>query len=294
MWSAISTPAYSFAAFLPPFVRPNLAAAALLALLTFGSLLGLVRSPGAFLSALVVLVGFELFFQLIYPGYYRHEALLLVYLVTLYWLAGEGRGGAWPEHWRLEERLGRAPDFGRILFLLLLALQVVTGAGLVAADLSGVPYSRSRDLADLLKRRHLTDAILIADPDTLLETVSYYLPNPTYLMREQKLGHVVRFTRHVRRDLSVDDYLRDARLLQARTGRPVVILFQRHIDEAKGPFSIAEVYIWTFSGDPEQVRRFQAATRRIARFGPAITDESYDVYLLDRPQQPGAAAGSAR
>ena len=117
VWSAISTPAYSFGAFLPPFVRPNaprrrLARSAHLRQPARAAPLAR-RLP----SALVVFVGFELFFQLIYPGYYRHEALLLVYLVTLYWLAGEGRGGAWPAHWRLEERLGRAPDFGRILFL---------------------------------------------------------------------------------------------------------------------------------------------------------------------------------
>jgi hypothetical protein len=288
VWSAVSTPAYSFWAFMPPFVRATPVAAGFLGLLAFGSLLGLLRSPAAFLSALVVFFGFELFFQLIYPGYYRHEALLLVYFVTLYWLVAEGRGGAWPESWRVEARLGRITGIGTALFLALLALQVVTGAGLVAADLGGIPYSRSRDLADLLKREHLTDAILIADPDVLLEPLSYYTPNPIYLMRRQRFNRVVRFTGQVRRELSVDDYLRGARILQARTGRPVVILFQRHIDEATRPFHILEVYIWSFSGTPEQVRRFQTATRRIARFAPAITDESYDVYLLNPPAAPAA------
>ncbi|MDB5694190.1 MAG: hypothetical protein JWO81_3253 [Alphaproteobacteria bacterium] len=284
VWSAVSTPAATFWAFVPPFVRATPAAAAFLGLLVFGSLLGLLRSPAAFLSALVVFLGFELFFQLIYPGYYRHEALLLVYLVTLYWLVAEGRGGAWPEAWRVEARLGRLPEIGTALFLVLLGLQVVTGAGLAAADLNGIPYSRSRDLAALLKREHLTDAVLVADPDTLLEPLSYYAPNPIYLMRRQRFDRVVRFTGQVRRELSVDDYLRDARILQARTGRPVVILFQRHIDGATRPFHILEVYNWAFSGTPEQVRRFQASTRRLARFAPAITDESYDVYLLNAPK----------
>jgi hypothetical protein len=281
--NAVSTPAASFWAFVPPFVRATPAAAGFLGLLVFGSLLGLLRSPAALLSALVVFLGFELFFQLIYPGYYRHEALLLVYFITLYWLVAEGRGGAWPERWRIDARLGHVPEIGTILFMVLLALQVVTGAGLVATDLGGIPYSRSRDLADLLKREHLTNAILVADPDTLLEPMPYYTSNPIYLMRTQRFDRVVRFTGQVRRELGVDDYLRDARILQARTGRPVVIVFQRHIDEATHPFHISEVYIWSFSGTPEQVRRFQAATRRIARFAPTITDESYDVYLLNAP-----------
>jgi hypothetical protein len=283
LWRAVSNPIDSFWAFMPPNARDTLPDAVFLGILMFGSLAGLLRAPAAFLSALAAFLGFELFFQLIYPGYYRHQALLLVYLLILYWLVAEGRGGRWPERWRPPPRLGRVADAGTALFLVLLALQVLIGAGLTAADFSGIPYSRSRELGALLKRERLTDAVLIADPDMFLEAMPYYVPNPLYLMREQKFGHVVRFTRHVRLDLTIDDYLRDARALQARTGRPVVILFQRRIDHYSKPFRIPEVHIWSFSGTPEQARRFEAATRRIARLPPTITDESYDVYVLDPP-----------
>jgi hypothetical protein len=289
VWSAISTPAYSFWALMPPYIRATPAAAAILGVFVFGSMLGLLRAPAAFLSALAAFLGFELFFQLIYPGYYRHEALFLVYFVILYWLVAEGRGGRWPQGWRVEARLGRVADIGTILFLGLLAIQVLSGAGLLAADLSGIPYSRSRDLAALLKREHLDDALVIADPDMFLEPLSYYAPNPIYLMRTQSFSRVVPFTRHARLDLSLDDYLRDARALQARSGKPVVILFQRRIGPRTPAFRIREVHIWSFSGTPEQVGRFQAATRRLARFGLAITDESYDVYLLNPPPPPAPA-----
>ena len=60
------------------------------------------------------------------------------------------------------------------------------------------------------------------------------------------------------------------------------------------PFRILEVHIWTFSGTPQQVRRFQAATRRLARFAPSITDESYDVYLLNPPKPAPAPAPAPR
>lgn len=282
-WRAVSNPLASFWAFMPPNARDTRLDAVILGIVMFGSLAGLVRAPAAFLSALVAFLGFELFFQLIYPGYYRHQALFLVYLLILYWLVAEGRGGRWPERWPLTAKLGVVTKAGTALFVVLLALQVMIGAGLVAADFSGIPYSRSRELGALLKREHLTNAVLIADPDMFLEAMPYYVPNPTYLMREQKLGQVVRFTRHVRRDLTIDDYLTDARALQARTGRPVVILFQRRIDQYRTPFRTEEVHVWSFSGTPEQARRFEAATRRIARLPPAITDESYDVYLLTAP-----------
>jgi hypothetical protein len=294
LWRAVSNPIDSFWAFMPPNARDTQFDAIILGFLMFGSLAGLIRAPAAFLSALAAFLGFELFFQLIYPGYFRHQALLLVYFLILYWLVTEGRGGRWPERWRISANLGLPANAGTALFIVVLGLQVLIGAGLVAADFSGIPYSRSRELGALLKREGLTNAVLIADPDMFLEAMPYYVPNPIYLMREQRFGHVVRFTRHVRLDLSIDDYLRDARALQARTGRPVVILFQRRIDHYPRPFRIPEVHIWSFSGTPDQARRFEAATRRIARLPPAITDESYDVYVLNPPPAANRSRAPAR
>jgi hypothetical protein len=285
IWTALSTPSFSFPDFLPLALPSGPLSAALLSILLLGSVIALIRTPGGFLAGLAAFLGFELFFQLVYPGYYRHEALLLVFLLALHWLAAEGRGGLWPERWRVEARFGRAADAGTILFVALLALQLLTGLGLAAADLSSIPYSRSRDLADLLKREHLTNAVLIADSDTWLESLPYYAANPIYLMRTQNFGHVVRFTRHGRVDLDLDDFLRDGHVLQARTARPVVLVFQHRIREPRD-FHVPEANFWTLSGTADQIRRFQVGTRRLARFAPAITDESYDIYLLNPPTAP--------
>lgn len=286
IWAALSTPSFSFPDFLPLALPSGPLSAALLSILLLGSVFALVRTPGGFLAGLAAFVGFELFFQLIYPGYYRHEALLLVFLLALHWLVAEGRGGRWPERCRIETRFGRAAKAGTVMFVALLALQLLNGLGLAAADLSGIPYGRARDLAALLKREHLTNAVLIADSDTWLEPLPYYAANPIYLMRAQSFGHVVRFTRHGRVDLNLDDFLRDGRMLQARTGRPVVMVFQYRLGGRPHDFHVPEANFWTLTGTADQVRRFQAATRRLARFAPAITDESYDVYLLDSPPAP--------
>ena len=40
----------------------------------------------------------------------------------------------------------------------------------------------------------LKDAILIGDPDYMLEPMHYYLPNRTYFVREQRYGGIVHFT----------------------------------------------------------------------------------------------------
>ena len=283
--SGILFPAVTFWELMPPFIPETSWAAALYGALLFGTLLGLLNRPAAFLSALAALIGLLLFFSLIYPGGYRHQALFLVYLIAMHWLVTEGRGGAWPERWRLEERTGRLIPAGQVFFVAILALQLPTSYFLVSTDLQGYPFSRSRDLAALLERENLGAAILIADPDIYLEPLSYYADNPTYFMRRQRFGNVVRFTRDVRRELNLDDFLTDARALQRRFRRPVVIVMGRRLDPER-PFRIHEVHVWYFSGTSEQIRRFQAATRMLARFGAAATDEFYDVYLLTDPGPP--------
>jgi hypothetical protein len=55
--------------------------------LIVGTLLSLVRWPAAFLAALSALIAFSLFFTIIYPGYFRHEALWLCFVVTLHWIS---------------------------------------------------------------------------------------------------------------------------------------------------------------------------------------------------------------
>jgi hypothetical protein len=261
------TPAY-------PAIRTGLG------ILLAGSLIGLATRPGALVSSLLALAGFELFFHLVYPGGYRHQALILIYLITMYWLAARGHGGRWPSRWRADAQIGRAATAGRWAFIVLLAIQVWKSEDPISRELQGRPHSRARDLGRLLAEQRLQHAVLIADPDVHLEPMPYYSSNPIYLMREQRFGAIPLFTRRARVELSLDDYLADARALRQRTGRPVVIVMMHRLDPAKPPFRLREVYAWYFSADPAQVRRFQAATRRIASFPPAVTDESYDVYLL--------------
>jgi hypothetical protein len=253
----------------------------LLTILLLGSLTGLLAAPGAFLSSALVLVLFTLLFQLVYPGTYRHQSLFLVYLVTMYWLVLSGRGGRWPTRWRgLETQRLRAGSTA--LFTILLSFQMVPSAALLGAEARNIPASRIRDLADLLHRERLLDATLIADPDVMLEPLPYYAPNPIYLLRDQRYDRVVRFTRNARTELDLDQLLGDARLIQARTGKPVVILLQHRLDPEQS-LAVREVYVWAFHASQEQIRRFLQATKKIASFGPARSDESYDVYLLESP-----------
>jgi len=67
---------------------------------------------------------------------------------------------------------------------------------------------------------------------------------------------------------------------QAQRRTPVLILLP-HPLKLDAALTIHEAYNWIFRTTPDQVRRFQASTTLLARFGPALTDESYAVYELN-------------
>ncbi len=254
--------------------------AALLCLLLLGSVLSLIRTPAGLLAGVVVLLALLLFFQLVYPGSYRHQALFLVFLTTIHWLVAQGHGGRWPGDgtaFRLLETIGRGA------FVVLLALQVLTSYDILAGAARGVPFARTADLAALIHARGLDDATVMADPDVMVEALPYYTDNPIWMVREHKFGRVVRFTRHAQIDLTTGDLLRTAQDLRRMRGKPVVIVIQRHMNPNAPAFRERAGYVGSYSSTPEQVRAFLDATTRIAVLRPARTDESYAVYLLKDP-----------
>ena len=120
----------------------------------------------------------------------------------------------------------------------------------------------------------------MSNPDVMVEALGYYAPNPIWLVRQRTLGRVVCFTFFDDEDLSLGEMLATARQLRQRTGRPIVIMLRRTLDPAAPAKVESEGYRITFSVTPQQTRDFLAATTRLASYGPAQTDENYDVYLL--------------
>jgi hypothetical protein len=254
----------------------------ILSLIIFGSILGLIRLPGALLAALAALIGFSLFFTLVYPGYYRHQALWLVFLLTMYWMAGEsGVGSERPQ----SKPIVWTSAAGFALMVLLVGAQAAGGCrAIIELASDRFPQSRSRDFGNLIKDRpDLKNAIIMADPDYLLEALPYYIDNPIYLMRQRQFGNVVTFTNEALLKLDLDDILNVAKRLHQERGEPVVILMERRLSADQPATVYPEGYNWTLNVTPDQVRRFLASTKLLVRFGPAKLGETFDVYLLDRP-----------
>ncbi|MGO7211007.1 hypothetical protein ACCS75_07875 [Rhizobium ruizarguesonis] len=255
--------------------------AALMSVLIYGSLLALANRWPALIAAGLVLLGLSLLFTLVYPGGYRHQALWLVFMIAITALAtdsqrdGAGVAGI--------EAAGGIVTFGRLCFLILLALQVVSGIEKVhQAFIAEIPLSRSKDLGAFIQSRpDLKDAVIMADPDYLVEALPYYVPNRTYLLREERFGAIVRYTRNARLSLSLADILQTAHRLQQSEHVPVVILLSQRLDQVTAPVSLRESYVWRLSLTPEDISAFQSATSLVKRFGTvAGSDETFDVYVL--------------
>ena len=271
-----------FAALVPAAWANVPFASVLLAAMVTGSIVGLIRSPAGLAAGAAVGLTLPLFFQLVYPGSYRHQALFVVFMLTLYWLVAEGGGGRWPARApvlrpALQRALQRLGQGGLVALLLVQVTQAVLPIGATAM---GVPSSRSRDLGLLLRREPLDRAVVIAFPDVLLEPLGYYAPNPVWLVRERRWGRVAAFTTAAERDVSLSEMLATARRLRAATGRPVVVVLKPRLDPRAPAQAWPEHYVGALTTTPGEVRAFLAATRRLARFGPVMTDETYDVYLL--------------
>lgn len=251
-----------------------------LSIILLGSIAGLVERPAAMLAALTSCLGLSVFFALIYPGSYRHQALWLMFLLSMYWITGAPTAGITLGKTRTILRTS-----GWILLVVLLLLQAAQGArqaARLAADRA--PESRSRDLARLISGdASLKNAIVVADPDYLVEALPAYMTNRVYRLRENQFGSIVRFTRKAQQELSLAEILAKARQLRDSEREPVLILLTERLDPTAPARRIPEGYSWTLTTSPQEARAFLSATRRMARFDVACcSDESFDVYLLDR------------
>lgn len=268
-------------------------------LLLLGSAAGLIRRPAAAVALLVALFGTSLLFAIVYGGSYRHCALILSFIVMLYWIVGSGEPANAPGNpggllsramAALNGPVGRGVTVtGQVLFMILLAQQIRPAAVHVwEAVRGGRPQSQTEAFGAFVRQRpDLRQAIIMADPDFLIEPLSYYLSNPLYLMREGQFRGFVRFTRHADLDISLADLLARANALAAQRRAPVIILISAPLQELSTTTTYREGYNWTLQADPGLVAAFNRATKWLGSFRPAMTDEEFDAYLVTPPAPSG-------
>lgn len=243
-------------------------------ILLFANCLAFIRRPPAFLASLAALTGLKLFFFFVYPSGYRHEALFVVFLLALHWINARGAAGSWSD----KRWMNPVQSLGTAAFILLLVAQSLDLVKPLLLEAKGIPYGRSADAARLLEQPDLQGAIVMADPDPMLEALPYYGQNHLWFLREESFGKVFLKTRSDRQQITLDDILTDAERLHRRFGRPIVILLHADLESSRSG-SLSTLYRDSTVLTPSGINHFLASTRRIARLRPAITDESYDVYV---------------
>jgi hypothetical protein len=239
--------------------------------------LGLARWPSALISAFVAFFTLKMFFFFVYLSYFRHEVLFIIFLLSLHWIVAEGNGG----HPVQKDWARKLTLFGQWAFVSLLASQSLLVLKPIYYQIADIPRSRSADVAALLQRPELSNAIVMGDPDVILEPLAYYVDNPLWHLRQERFGQVVQLTHNGRSDLTLDEILADAQRLHDASGRPVVFLFRLRLRML--PRSRYKVlFSHTTTITPESELRFRNSTRLLASYPRAGTDESYDVFVYHR------------
>jgi hypothetical protein len=136
------------------------------------------------------------------------------------------------------------------------------------------------------------DAILIGEPDYLLEAVRYYADNRIYIVREKRFGHTVRFVRSAQLQLSLGELLCAAWHVQTRENTPVLIALG-HLTVGKptaepdaAPHSISYPYRRTFTWSKEELavwRRHTTLQQQLTQ--NVVGDEMYAIYSVTPPSR---------
>jgi hypothetical protein len=268
---AVLRPDETFAALIPTWVRPKIAV-----LLLYAAIGGLLMRPNLLLAAFGAQVAFGVFYRLVYPGWYRHQGLHLLFLVALYWiLIRTAPPAAWTG---LRRAAFRGGLFGAVLLLLAFDLWRMPVA--VLADIRGTRSASPQLAAFLAGSPQYHNAIIVPEPDFMLESLPYYSDATIYLPREGRYGNTVAWTTDSRAQMTLGELLRIGRAVQADSGRPVLlVLAPLDLDRGSGErkYLYGKVFTWTRA----ELDELRNTTTQVALLEASETDEDYQVFALN-------------
>lgn len=275
LWSsfvdAVLRPGQTFSALMPK-VLPLL-----VSLLLYLAVLGLIHRPNLALTALGSLIAFGLFFRLGYGGSYRHQGLFLVFLLVLYWIYIESLKNDKAIK-RIKYLLFNTGLYVAMLLLILWNVHKTTVA--VWGDIN-LEISSSKAFGEFLNTsKFYKNAIIVPEPDYLLESLPYYAKNRIYLPRENRFGTTVSWTTEANYRLSLGELLSLAIDLKSRFDQPVLIVLGHwdiyKYEHRKKNFSYNKIFTW----NKDEFTEFNRLTILVAKFMSAYSDENYLVYAI--------------
>lgn len=246
----------------------------LTSVLLLSAIAGLTRQPRFALTGFVAMVALGTLFAGVYPGSFRHQGLLLILLVVLYWLALDDTRETAPEPRHVLRSVGLN---GAMVALFLAAL--VQTRYFAIQDLRR-PMSSSKTLAEFLVHSAYRDAIIVAEPGYYAEALPYYTSNRIYFPRERRFGTTVKWDKTPQERLSLSELIDVAQQVAEHERQPVLILLGHREVHAKPSgtalFPYGKEFTWT-EGDR---RRLATSTLLVADFASAAGDENYSAHAL--------------
>ena len=231
------------------------------------------RSLPCLIALVLAVFSFEIVFQHVYGAGLRHEGILAFTLISLCWIATT-------EAQRQNER-ARA----RLIPLGLIPLIVVQAAALpwiVKLDIER-PRSSSKAFGQFIRDTpRLRNAVIMGDPDYLLEPMPYYVRNPIFFPRQHGFNYRTHFDHGAQRDLELrlGAMLDVADSLACANRQPVLLAMgeYRLLTEAEGesPVSYVNTFRWNAS---ERSRLFEKGKLVFSSFG-SWTREDYNVFEI--------------
>ena len=249
-------------------------------IIIWGMYVYLLRKPRLLIIFLASVIGLAMFFILIYPTVeMRHQGALFILMIAVLWL----------DEFSTEREIKITGVFDRIIRVInahrnsllgfLLLMQLCLGYSAVKNEIK-YEYSSSKSLAEFLKKDpRLNGAILIGEPDYLMEALPYYTDIQIYSPRLRRFVKHAVYTTEATLKLSLDDLLVEAEKLKKKYHRPVIILVG-HVLCLHGPFVKDMPYHMTFTYSEKSLKNFYRKTIKIKDFRVAFGDENYTIFLL--------------
>jgi hypothetical protein len=242
-------------------------------------------TPHVALAVLAFFAGAAWFIGRVYTALPHHLGMLFLVLVAATWLRAAAAGAA--------RSAPRSPlqrfAWPLLLFVAwppLLALHAYRGLRAVKSEVESL-NTCAPELAALLDRPDLRDAVLIGEPDYFLDALPAYRDNPIWVWRENRFARRVSWTTANRSAGDLDGLVAAARAVQRDSARPVLLVIGKQIPLEQPLADVVHGYGTRFSWTAAQHRAFAAATELVARLPADASgfrgDEHYDVYRLRAP-----------
>ncbi len=249
-------------------------------IIIWGLYVHLLRKINLLIIYSSAVIGLALFFILVYPSNeLRHLGSLYLLMIFIFW------ADTYPsKEIKLPLKILEKPrhfisSHTNAFFTFLLIIHACMAYPVIKKDILR-PYSSGKDLAAFIKKDPLLkEAIIMAEPDGMLQTLPYYLDNPMYLYRENRFGKTRTYSTETLLASSMENLLSSAESLQKKYDKIIIILIGERI-KPEGPYLIELAFQRTFRYSKESLQAFYDATEKIAGFHNALTNENCDVYLL--------------